>query len=221
MVVARRIRCMPGQEGRYARMLGRGSVMAIGFAGGFAPSQDETWAGLDVVVTLDGLDQGTLAFTAGQAVAHEVITDRATLTIRVDRVNRPAWVVDASGVAQPLVSGVTVQVNLAAGTQVLRVVVAGVTNAIEATRVVWTMADAEVEEGDTATFHVVRTDGGKALTVRVHTEDGTAIAGTDYTAVDDSSGIDGTDDLPVAVVTTLRAGTQGDRTADLVVEVTA
>jgi hypothetical protein len=101
------------------------------------------------------------------------------------------------------------------------VVVAGVTNAIEATRVVWTMADAEVEEGDTATFHVVRTDGGKALTVRVHTEDGTAIAGTDYTAVDDSSGIDGTDDLPVAVVTTLRAGTQGDRTADLVVEVTA
>lgn len=221
MVVARRIRCMPGQEGRYARMLWRGSVLAVGCAGGFAPSPDEAWAGLDVVVVLDGLDQGTLAFTAGIGVAHEVITDRSTLTLRVDRVNRPAWVVDAVGVSQPLVSGVTVQVALVPGTQVLRVVVAGVTSAIEATRIVWSMADVEVEEGDTATFHVARTDNGKAVTVSVRTQNGTALAGVDYTAVDDASGLDGPDDLPVAVVTIDRAGVQGDRDADLVVEVTA
>lgn len=81
-------------------------------------------------------------------------------------------------------------------------------------RVVWSITSPlVVEDAGVAEFVITRTDGGQSVPVTWATANGTAVAGTDYTAVS-GAGTMGAE-LTVAVPIVDRAGLQGNRTFTL------
>jgi hypothetical protein len=78
--------------------------------------------------------------------------------------------------------------------------------------------DAAVDEGATATFTISLPGGpvSQDVVVNYATEDGTAVAGTDYTSVSGTAVIpSGSSSVTVDVPTLVRAGAQGARSFDL------
>lgn len=72
-----------------------------------------------------------------------------------------------------------------------------------------------LESAGTASFTVTRTDGGLTANFHIYTANGTAIAGTDYTAVDAYYSFTAVQARVITVPITNRGGAQGDRTFTL------